>query len=354
MAEVNANANIHESKIQKFFHSDFFLFMKNFMSYLILFSICFYLLFYIHNKTDNNLILMEVKYFFYITVIILFLFINNILETPQEGLKKFIIIILISLFISCLVNYIVVNYDKNGGFTKKFFIILLTTFIIFLIFTLIVFFLFEKKNKMVSKLVYEQFNKGIKKNFSIMVFLTIYLFFFYKTFSSLNINSNLSDIMAPFSLGLMLIFFIYIFLIYICRKLKIINDLQYLNTFLVLLALSFFFGMIGIYIFMNSLKSICVDGESKSDVNIQERLSLFIFLSIVILLWLDDSRNWHQIGYFLFIIITLFNFICFFYYMPMYPNIGIMSMWLMVEWLITFFSKKESSKNSIHYVFMKT
>jgi hypothetical protein len=297
---------------------------------------------------------MEVRYFTYILVILVFFLLNNVLEIPQENLKKFVIIISISLFVSCIVNYLVVTYDNKNGFIIKLLIILLTTFIIFLISTLVIYFLFEKKNKNMSKLVYEAFNKGVKNYFGMILFLTIYLYLFYLLFSLFNTNSSITDIMGPFILGIMLLFFLFCFIIFICKKLKIINNLQYLNTFIVLYSILFFFGMIGIYIFMNSLNSICVNGASKETVNKEGQLSLFLFISIVILLWLDDSRNWHQIGYLLFIIITIFNFVAFFYLMPLYPNIRFLCLWLMFEWLITFFYKKESSKNSIHYVFMKT
>jgi len=346
--------NNPESKIITFLKSDFFSLMKNYFKYLILFSLCFYFLFYIQNKTGNNIILMEVRYFTYILIILLFFLLNNILEIPQENLKKFVIIIGISLFISCVVNYIIVSYDKKNGFNIKLLIVLLTSFIIFLISTLVIYFLFEKNSKKMAKLVYDSFNNGIKNYFGMIVFLTIYLYFFYQIFSLYNTNSSYTDIMGPFILGVMMLFFVFCFIIFICKKLKIINRLQYLNTFIILYSLVFFFGMIAIYLFMKSLNSICVDGVSKETVNKEGQLSLFLFISIIILLWLDDSRNWHQIGYLLFIIITIFNFIAFFYFMPKYPNISLLCQWLMVEWLITFFYKKESSKNSIHYVFMKT
>ena len=334
-------------------NKELYLFVKNYLCLIILFSLCFYLLSDIRNKTSNNLILTELQFCYYILIILLFFIINSILETPQEHLKQFLLIIFSGIFLSGLIDYIIVHYDKKHGFFMKLFIVLITTIIIFFIFLLIVYFLYEKKPN-VSKSLFDSFNKSIKLNINIFICFAIFLFIFFSVFSILNVNSSITDIMCPFTLGCLLIFFIYCFIIYVCHKFKIINYIDYLNTFIVLSAISFFFGMIGIYIFIKSLKSICLNETSKEAINKEQSLSTAIFVSILILLWYDDVRYWNQLGYLLFIIITIFNFICFFYLMQIYPNISILSFWLMIEWLVTFFYKREATHNSVHYVFMKT
>ena len=336
------------------FKSDFVKFMKNFFYFLILFSICFYILLYINKNTSNNLILIESKIFFYIIIIFLFMVINNILETPLDSLKKFILIIISSLLISYIINFVIMKYYNNDNFYTKFFISMAVVFVVFIIASLIIFFTFEKKNKLVSSQLYETFNIAIKKNMRVMICFAIYFYIIYYIFSFMKLNSSVSDIFIPSIIGCFLIFFIFCFLIYICHEMKIINNLQYLNTFIVLASLSFYFVLCGIYIFMNGLESICTDNSSKEDLNNQEFLSIIIICSILIILWYDDSRNWHQIGYLLFLIVTLVAFICFFYFTQKYPNIGTLSAWLLIEWLIIVFYQKRDARNSIHYVFMKT
>jgi hypothetical protein len=104
---------------------------------------------------------------------------------------------------------------------------------------------------------------------------------------------------------------------------------------------------------MNSLSTIChTDNPDQS--NNKEIVIILMFISIFIILWLRDSRNWHRNGSIAFIFASIITFYTMFYYSIYHPNISLLSLWLFIEWLIIFFKKKENSKNSIHFSFMTT
>jgi hypothetical protein len=336
--------------IRQFFKSDFFYFMKNYLFFLILFSICFHILLYIQKNTTNKLIIMENKVFFYILIAFLFIIISDILATPVESLKKFIIIIIISLITIYITNHFIEIHYGNHTIMKT----LLSTFFIFIIFMIIVYFTFERSDKNVSIQLYNIFNTSFSKNIGYFVFFIIYFFIYLKIFQIFNVNTSITDIIGSSIIGLLLVFFVFFFIIYLCIKLKIINSNSILNTFIVLGSLAIFLGLTYLYIFMNSLSTVCQTEQSVESVNEQEKMILLILLSIFIILWLDDSREWYQMGYIIFLMVSVFVLYCFFYYSVKYPSTSLFSLWLLVEWFIILFYRKQNSKNSIHFAFLKT
>ena len=232
-------------------------------------------------------------------------------------------------------------------------IVLLGAFIIFIIMVIYIYFNFQKKDKNIATDLFNCFDYGIKKNLFFTIFLMLYLIIYYMVFYFLDWNSSLTDILLPFILGVMLIFFIFCLIIYIAIKMKIINRIQVFNTFIALGSIFFFLLFICAYIFMSSLGTICTTNESVESIHEQEIVSLLIIASIFTILWLDDSRNWRQIGSIFFIVASIITLYCMFYYSVAYPSTGLMSFWLFIEWLIIIFYRKENSKNSIHYSFMK-
>ena len=355
--DITSNKDINIiDKIKNFFKSDFFHFIKNYLFFLILFSICFYILLYINNNSTEKIILVESKIFFYLLLLFLFIIINDILETPQEYLNKFLLIIIISLILVYITNYMVEYYYKGETFNNNLKLVLLGSLLIFIINIIIIYFTFQRKNNVISSYLYNSFNKSIKKNYIFLIFITLYLYLFKTIFYYFNWNSNLTNILCPTLLGAFLLVFIFCIIIFISYKMKIINNKQFLNSFLALTALTIFFGFIQGYIFINSLNTICSENnpETPQQLAIEERLMNLMLISIFIILWYDDSRNWHQLGSILFIIVSFVAIICMFYYANIYPSISLVSFWLFIEWLIIIFRRKENSKNSLHFSFMKT
>jgi phosphatidylglycerophosphate synthase len=138
-------------------------------------------------------------------------------------------------------------------------------------------------------------------------------------------------------------------------KMKIINKIQIFNSFIAFFSILFFIIILDLYIFTQSLNSVCTEATQNSIEysNNQNRLMIIIIIALVIILWLHDSRDWHQIGSILFILSTIVTFLTMFYYSQIYQGISLLSFWLFIEWVIVIFNKKENSKNSFHYSFMK-
>jgi len=336
-------------KIKNFFKTEFYFFIKNYLYFIIFFSIIFYIIIEIINNTKNKLIITETKIFFYISIIFLFIMISDILEKPYDSVNKFIYIILFSIIILYICNYLIIKYYNQSSFIKKILLIIGISIIISILFILFVSFMGLRKID-----VYNSFNYSINKNYYFLVFFMIYMLLYKFTFDSLNLNSTLTDILTPAVLGLLLIAFIFILIINLCLKLKIIKKINILNSFFSFIALLFFFGILSIYIFMNSLSTICKTDEPSENSSNEEIVIILMFISIFIILWLNDSRNWHRNGSIAFVFSSIIAFYTMFYYSIYHPNISMISLWLFIEWLMIYFKKKENSKNSVHFSFMTT
>jgi hypothetical protein len=345
---------IAKEKATDFFKSNFFYFMKYFLYFIILLTICFYITIYVDKNANNNLIKVETKVLFYVLIMFIIIILNDILETQFESLNQFFLIIVFFIIISYSINYLVQHYYNSNKEINKIRLTFIIIFLLYLIFSVIIYFFFKNSTKNIATPLYTAFNSAMKNNIGFLFLITI-LFYIYKDiFIRFNKNTFLTDILGSTILGNILIFTIFVFIIFLCIKLKIINSKQILNTFIVLYSILFFLILIGVYIFMQSMGNICDNKTDQKNIDNEEKVTLLILASIIILLWLDDTRNWHQIGSIIFVVITLFTFYVTFYYTQFHPNIGLMSTWLFIEWLIIIFYRKENSKNSIHFSFMKT
>jgi hypothetical protein len=229
--------------------------------------------------------------------------------------------------------------------------VVIASLLIFVSTVITIYYTFQDKN--IAMNLYNSFNYAIGKNLSFMIYIFIYLFIYKNAFSFLNDwNSKLSQTLCPMLLGLLLMFFIFSFIIFITYNLKIITRFQYLNTFIALSAIVAFLILCYAHIFMSSLSTICNENESKEDIDKEELISILLIISIFIILWYDDLRNWHTIGSILFLIVSLFGLYCMFSYSTRHPSVGLLSFWFFIEWLIIIFYRKENSKNSMHFSFM--
>jgi len=344
--------------IKNFFKSDFFNFIVNYLFFIVLISICLYILLYINKNTNDNIIIIETKVFFYILLIFLFIVINDILSTSQEGLKKFVLIILFSLIIIYIGINLIQQYYGGDPFKNNLLKVFYATLIVFAIVLIIMFFLFIYKKKDGGSHLFHNFNNAFKKNYKFLIFITIYILIYKYVSNISNLNSSLSDILCPVLLGLFVLIFIFSMIVYLGLKLKVIKQISILNTFITLFSIVFFLGTVFIYIFMSSLTNICTGQPNQSNedtlqqIEIKERLTLGIIVSLIIVLWLRDSRSWRQIGSIVFIITTIFVLAAMFYYSTVYPSLSVLSLWLFFEWILLIFKEKENSKNSLHFSFM--
>jgi len=340
---------IDKAGLTNFFKSEFYFFIKQYFYFFILLTICFYIIIYLSNSS-NPTTKSEAKVFFYLFMLVLFMIITEIIKTPQENLNKFMIIIVFSLILNYLLCKLINNYMK-GGFWEKYFITIGFTLIIYFLTIGIISILF---NKTKANDLYTSCSSAIKNNLGFLLYFTIYLHILYFVFRSLNANNNLAIILQPILVGLLLILFIYSIIIYIAVKSKLIHKNQMLNAFIVLLSISAFLALMQVYIMMRSLGTVCKIDEPPKDDSNKENIILLILISVVIILWYDDERNWHRLGSILFVIITLFTIYVFFVYSAKYPSIGLLSLYLFIEWYILFTYRKLNSKNAFHFIFMKT
>ena len=340
--------------IKSFFKSDYFFFIKNYLFFLVLFSICFYLLLFINDTSKIKSELVITKVFFYLIIIFLFIIIGDILETPLEYQNKLIMIIMFSLLIVYLAGYMIDKYYKKENFYFRLLKIFIASLIVYVITLIIIHYTLVKYDSNKLNQIYSNFSYGISKNIYFLIFVYFYLLFYTNIFYSLNLwNSKISEILGTSLLGLLLILFIFIFIIYITIKMKIITKIQILNAFIALSSIAVFLAVVYAKIFMSSLNTICETKVNPKDVDQDERIGVLLLISICIILWYDDLRNWHALGSLLFIIVTVFGLYCFLYYSTTHPSLGTLSIWFFIEWLIIIFYRKQNSKNAIHFSFMQ-
>jgi len=337
-------------KISTFFP----LFLKNNMTYLVLFCICSYILFHIYNKCNNKVILLEIKIMQYILIFVLALMINDIMKTPQEDLSKMIGIFLLSVILVALCNYLIEYHyvtTIKGKFYIKLFICIAITVGIALLASLTYFLTLKQTDSLMTS-----FTEAYEKNNSFLIFVVILFYFMFLMFSVFYKDTPLSDILTPMVMAAFMLMYIFAFIIFLCNKIGLINKYQYLTTFIVLGSITAVLMIFYLYFMMKSLQNICKPSQnnaiSKSSTN--EIMVIGAIVTIVGILWLDDQRNWHQLGYLSFIIMSGFAAFFVFKYSVLHPSLSLLSLWLMIEWFILLFYRNSESKNSVQFIFMKT
>ena len=337
-------------------NKEFYNFLKKNLTYLVLFCICSYILFYVDNNCKNKTVKFEVKILYYILAATVLIMINNIMETPQEDLIKLVSIFGMSIILIAILNYVIEHYyinDSPRKFYIKLFVCIAVAIGVFGISAALYYFFMKKNDNL-----YLSFLDSYKKNSSFIIFITVMLYIFYLLFKFFYKDTNLSDVITPAVLGIPTIIYLFGFIIFLCNKIGLINSNQYLNTFIVLSSITFLLGVFYLYFLMSSISSICDGSAEKEDPNNKgpnkEVLTLLALGSIIGFLWLDDSRNWHQIGYIIFITLSIFAYYFVFNYSTAHPSLSLLSTWLFIEWLILLFYRNADSKNSLHFVFMKT
>lgn len=339
--------------VKLFFKTDLYFFMKYYLYFMILISICFYILIFLNKNAKNGLIIMENKILFYIGIVCLFIVINDILETPMESLKKFVLIIVITLLIVYIVNYFIVETIPSKKLKGHFGTLLWTTLIVYLASVFCIYYMFHRKDKAIAIDLYNAFNYSINKNLSILIFLTIYLYVYVSAFKKLNKNTSLTDILQPMVLGGLVMFLLFGILTYIGYKLKIINRINILNSFISLFAIFIFIVIFSVKLSIDSLKQVCTENINIDSIRDKERIILLIFVALFIIWWLEDDRIWSRWESMAFVFASVMAFYGMFVISATYPDLGILTLWLMIEWFIIYFYRKQNSKNSFHFSFME-
>jgi len=335
--------------IKDYYKSEYMQFSKYYLYFLILFTIVFYTVGFINKNTQNYITIIETKIFFYITILFFFILLNDMLDFNNNNNKNiftFIFTLFFTLFFIYFVIYLV-NTFYNKSFIDNLFVVIPSIFVFFIIMS--IYFLNQNKNLL------ETFVFSMTKNFWFFIFLLFFSIIYLYTFYSYDLNTTLTDILQPYALSSLLLFCIFCFFIFVGLKIKLISNIKILNTIISLSSIFLFLLFLSTYIFMSSLDTICSEKNNTNPQNSiaeQEFVFFLIIISIIILLWLRDTRNWEQYGSIIFIIISIITLYCMFFYSVKYPSTSLLSFWLFIEWLMVVFYKKENTKNSIHYSFL--
>ena len=213
---------------------------------------------------------------------------------------------------------------------------------------------------MTSDNVYKKLNDRInfsyESNNSFFLTYIIFLLFFTGTVYMYSYKSNMNKILQPTYCGAIFILMLFGFIIYMCKKLGLINKKQYLDTFLVLTCMFTLCFFLMCYVFLNSLNNICEEHkseETKKQMNEAEMVSWVLFASVIAVLWLDDIKIWHQSNYLSYVIASIIALAGLFYYSTKYPSTSVLSLWLFIEWLILGFKRTIQAKNSLQFMLMK-
>ena len=337
-----------------FFKTEYAFFMKYFLYFIILFSIAIYVNLYIADKTQNITIMFINKACFYLLFIFLMLIINDILDRPIIFLKKLVMIILFSLLLVYIVNYLFVKYSKNG-FYKTMFYTLLTTVIIYLIFIIAIYYFISSKGEKYSDPIYLQFNYAVYINLNFLIFTALF-FLILRHFQKKNsANTYLGNLLGPINFGALFLFYIFCLIIYCLIKIKFITKIKSLNAFITIISIILFLSLVQFYFGIEGLKNICTEksiNEVREKSRIVEAFNIGLFLSLIFILWVDDSRKWNQLEYFLYIIVTIYVLFCIFYYSLIYPSISILSLWTFIEWCILTWNNNHDTWNSFNFMLM--
>jgi hypothetical protein len=338
----------------KFITSDLANFLRDYLWFIIYFFIIFYIILSINSTTKIKTVYLELKIFFYLTLGFLLLIINDILVTPYEKTKQFLIILTVSMIILYGSTYLIIYYYKGKArFWVGLSVAIGIAIFIMLVFYFLYYFGGNEKRKSDALNLFSSFRLAYLKNKSYLKFIVVILVIFKIIYTLFNWRINLTDILLPSVLGIILIFFLFSLIIFLGLKLKIIDSNQKLNSFISIGSICVFLLCIYIYFLLSSIKQVCLDPSYKPDNdNSKEIIILFIFVSLITVLWLDDTRNWHRNGSIMFIFATIVTFYVFVFYSMKHPDLGLVSFWLLVEWFILYSTRKNNSKTSIDFSFM--
>lgn len=335
-----------------FFKSEYAFFMKYFLYFIVLFSIAIYSNLYISSEVKDIKIMYINKACFYMLFIFLMIIINDILDTPIMFLKKFVFIILFALLLVYIVNYLFIKYSKHG-FYKTMFHALLGSVGVYILMIISIYYLISTKGEQYSDPIYLQFNYGVYMNLGFLIFTALYFILLRNSEKLLSWNSYLGNLLGPTIFGGLFLFYIFCLIIYFAIKCKFITKIQSLNTFIAITSLIIFFSLIQWYFFISGLQNVCDDKsieEERKKADITEAFNVGLFLSLLFILWVDDSRKWNPLEYFLYIVVTIFVFLCIFYYSSVYSGISILSLWTFVEWCILTWWNKHDTWNSFNFM----
>ena len=338
-----------------FDQSQYHYFLKNFFYFLILLFIVFYINLYIEKKAKSTNVVNYNRTLLYLFIAFLGLFITDIMVSEQKLLNKFIymlIFCILSIFISVVV---VTQYFYDGLWMSAFYLFIAFLLILGL-FGFSFWYAIKNNGEVLSEPVFLQFNYAVFENKSLIDFCYIFFLILGLLFYIYNYNNAFGRWATQNILGL----FTFIFMIYLgfhyAFKTKLLNNKQILNASLVMICISYFMFIMTNYILLSSLTDICNGKKpaptNKSESNKVQFLNILLIASIIIILMLDDNRSWSFYNYLSFLLISIYIFICLSSLTVQYPQLGPLTLWGFIEWIILITYNTHDTFNSFSLVMM--
>jgi len=340
-------------------------FISSFLLFFVFFTLCFYFLIQIHKKNQNPMIENENNFMFFILIFLIGFFFKSFITYQssiqhQSYASKFCLWIFVLFILQYGILYLIENYYKpsnqekddissifNLDQIKKYSFVILSSIGLCTLFMII----YPYQNKDFYQTFIQVFQE--EKIYYLLFFLLYFLYRF--LFGLFYTKSAKTSLFLPGLLGVFMIISIFLFVIYMGTKFKIINWKNHFTTFLVLMMLFSFFIYVWLYMFMDNLNSICknkkINETTKTKNFLSKYISPLLIISIFIMLWLVDSKKWSRIESIFYILITILLFSSFSFISTNYPDSSLLSLWLMIEWFITTYYNWLNVSNSFHTIF---
>lgn len=338
------------------YDTQFYGFLKKYIYFLIIISIIFYIYFYTTKKAKSKDSKNYIHNIFYIFMIFLIFFVIDMMKSEEKLLNNFIFILFFSVLSLYIANYVICKYYYNG-FWKSLFYSILSNILVFLLFSLVIYFLIYKNGIQESDAVLIQFNYSFLNNQTFLNYSFIFFIALLYFFTITNKNSKAGKLLNKNIISFMGFIYLYFIIIYYCIKMKILNVKQIFNFGIINLALFFLLYIFVNYKILDSISKICYTKRKnlkkyEKHKSIQDLIMLFLLISIVIILMLDDNRNWSSFNYLSYLLITVFIFVSINKFSVIYPNISLLNFWASIEWIILSCYKSTDAFHSFSYMMM--
>lgn len=335
--------------------SQYIYFLKNYIYFLILLFMVFYINFYIDKKAKSLNVVNYNNTILYLFIGFLAIFISDVMVSEQKLLNKFVYLLIFSI-LSVFISVVVITQYYYDGFWMGALYLLVAFLLIFVLFGFSFWYAIKNNGKKFSEPIFLQFNYAIFENDGIIKFCYIFFIALALLFYFFNYNNSFGRWSTQNIIGIMSFIFIIVFGFQYAFKIRLLNKKQILNASLVMICIWYLMFIITNYFLLNSLTDIC-NGKSPAQTNKVESnkiqlYNILLLVSIVIMLLLDDNRSWSFFNYLSFLIITVYIFFCLFTLTNQYPQIAPLSLWSFIEWIILVTYNSHDTFNSFSFVMM--
>lgn len=334
--------------------SEFRYFLYKFLKLLVVITIVFYINRYIAEKSRNiktynyNRVILY-GFFLYIGLLIF-----DMLTYESEFLNR-----LITYFLFCIISLYFINWAVYKYMYKGFWLSFLISFCFTIlfggIFTLAFYYGIASNGEKISDPIFLQFNYSENVNASLTSFMTYFFPICGIIFWATNFNNKIGDYLNQNCMGLLSTIMIIYMLSWYAIKIKLLNPKQILNTFITYFVILYVISVVQTYFLIDSIYNTCNNlgfEQAKTKNATAELLMNILFISIIIMLILNDIRKWSFYNYLGYILITVFIFVCMFSLSVKYPSIGLLSFYGFIEWCILSSYNSHDTGNSFHFVMM--